>query len=328
MRIDVHVHLSALLPGHGSMSAKILRSPQFWLLAKLFGIPIDPSRTDDALVEKLTTDLDAATELDAAVLLAFDAVYTPDGRRDDANTHLYLANDYVRLLTTRHPKLLFGCSVHPYRPDAVAELERCVAGGAVHCKWLPLVQNFDPSELKCFPFYEALAHHKLPLLCHTGGEAMLPNLNHLADPALLLPAIERGVTVIAAHCGTRSRGRETDFLPRWCEMALEHEHFYGDTAALNLPTRSYAYPKLLADERLLNKLVHGSDWPVMPVPPAGRLGVVGALRAMKQHNWLRRDAQMKRQIGLDDAYFARAARLLRLDVPQRTPPLAQTPGPL
>lgn len=328
MRIDVHVHLSALLPGHGSMSPRILSSPQFWLLAKLFGIPIDPSRTDEALEAKFAKDLDAAEELDAVVLLAFDAVYDLEGRRDDANTHLYLTNDYVRLLATRHRKALFGCSVHPYRADAVAELERCVAGGAVLCKWLPLVQNFDPSHPKCFPFYEALAHHKLPLLCHTGGEAMLPNLNKLADPALLTSAVRRGVTVIAAHCGTRSRKRETDFLPRWSRMALEHEHFYGDTAALNLPTRSYAYRKLLADERLLKKLVHGSDWPVMPVPPARQLGAVRALHWFQEHNWLRRDALMKRETGLDDAYFARASGILRLGPSQRTATLAQTAEPI
>ena len=61
-------------------------------------------------------------------------------------------------------KMLFGASVHPYRKDAVAELERCVAAGAVLLKWLPITQGFNPADPRCFPFYEALAHHKLPLL--------------------------------------------------------------------------------------------------------------------------------------------------------------------
>ena len=315
MVIDCHVHLSALLPGHGQMSAKILGSPKFWLLAKVLGIPIDPARTDEALERFLIKQLDAAVELDAAVLLAFDAVYTLDGKRDDANTHLELDNDYVRLLVRRHPKLLFGCSVHPYRRDAVEELERCISGGATLCKWLPITQGIDPSHPKCFPFYECLAHHGLPLLSHTGGEKMLPNINDRADPTLLMPAIRRGVTVIAAHCGTRSAKSETDYLPQWCRMALEHEHFYGDTAALNLPTRSYAYPILMADERLRAKLIHGSDWPVYPVPPASSLGLVETLRQWEERNWLRRDAAIKRKIGLDDAYFGRAAGILRLPKP-------------
>src|SRR6185312_14728454 len=105
-------------------------------------------------------------------------------------THLYVSNDYVIELAKRHRKVLFGASVHPYRKDAVAEIERCVADGAVLLKWLPIVQDFDPSDERCFPVYEALAHYKLPLLCHTGGERSLPNLNpHVADPLLLTPAL-------------------------------------------------------------------------------------------------------------------------------------------
>ncbi|MGC4033185.1 MAG: amidohydrolase family protein [Tepidisphaeraceae bacterium] len=312
MTIDCHVHLSALLPGHGSMSRRILKSPQFWLLAKWLGVPIDPARTDAALEAVLVRLLDEAVELDAVVLLAFDAVFNVDGLRNDADTHLTLENDYVRLLAERHRKILFGASVHPYRPDAIAELERCVRGGAVLLKWLPITQGIDPSHPKCFEFYDALAHYKLPLLSHTGGEKMLPNINNLADPTLLLPALRRGVTVIAAHCGTRSAGSETDYLPAWRKMALGHEHFYGDTAALNLPTRSYAYRTLLEDARLRAKLVHGSDWPVMPVPPASQLGLAGALRQLEERNWLRRDVAIKRQIGLDTDYFARAGKLLRL----------------
>lgn len=312
MTIDCHVHLSALLPGHGAMSARLLKSPRFWLLAKRFGIPIDPALTDEALEKLLVRQLDEAAELDAAVLLAFDAVYTLDGNFDHANTHLALDNDYVINLAARHPKLLFGCSVHPYCPDAVAELERCVRRGAVLCKWLPITQGIDPSHPKCFPFYEALAHHGLPLLSHTGGEKMLPNLNNLADPALLLPALRRGVTVIAAHCGTRSGLGETDYLPQWSRLALEHEHFFGDTAALNLPMRSYAYRTILQDERLRAKLVHGSDWPVVPIPPATQLGPIEALRQLEEGNWLRRDVAIKRKLGFDSAYFDRAATILRL----------------
>ena len=322
MRIDCHVHLSALLPGHGMMSPRLLRSPRFWLLAKRFGISLDPAYADDALERLLVTQLDEAVELDAAVLLAFDAVYDLDGKFDESNTHLVLENDHAINIVARHPKLLFGCSVHPYRPDAIEELERCVRRGAVLCKWLPITQGIDPSHPKCFPFYEALAHHGLPLLSHTGGEKMLPNINRLADPTLLLPAVRRGVRVIAAHCGTRSAYRESDYLPQWSRMAIEHEHFYGDTAALNLPTRSYAFRKLLADDRLRSKLVHGSDWPVIPIPPAMLLGAAEVVRQLEQGNWIRRDAAIKRKLGLDDAYFTRAATILRLPPVQSETPEA------
>ena len=209
--------------------------------------------------------------------------------------------------------MLLGASVHPFRKDAVAEIERCVAAGAVLLKWLPIVQNFSPADDRCIPIYEALAHHNLPLLSHTGGEKSLPNLKtDVMDPTLLLPALKRGVKVIAAHCGTRSSPSETDYVSTFIRMAKEHEHFYGDTAALCFPTRSYAFKSLLADDAVRNKLLHGSDWPIISIPPASQLGFAKSIRLMSDRNWMRRDVSAKKLLGFDDAYFRRASKVLRL----------------
>jgi predicted TIM-barrel fold metal-dependent hydrolase len=226
-----------------------------------------------------------------------------------------VTNDYAADLARRYPKLLFGASVHPYRADAVAELERCVAAGAVLVKWLPVVQNIDPADPRCLPFYEALAHHQVPLLCHTGGEMALPApYMQYAKPELLVPALERGVTVLAAHCGTRSTPFEADHVPAFVRMAKEYERFYGDTSALNTPTRCYAYDRILTDEVVRRKLVHGSDWPVISLPPL-RLGLWTAWHAIRrERNWMRRDVLIKQALGFDDAYWHRLAGLLRLPV--------------
>lgn len=294
------------------MSPRLLKSLPFRFMRWRFGIKGSDGGAERQVEAKLAQTIADTPELDAAVVLAFDAVHTREGEFDAANTHLYVTNDYAREVTARHEKMLFACSVHPYRKDAVAEVERCVKAGAVLMKWLPLVQNFNPADALCFPVYEALAHFKLPLLSHTGGEKSLPYLDAAsADPALLLPALERGVTVIAAHCGTTSSVLDTDYLPRFCRMAREHEHFYGDTAALNLPNRSYAWKTLLADAQVRNKLVHGSDWPIISLPPIRRLGLAG-LKHFRQDNWMRRDVMIKRELGLDDAYWQRGATLLRL----------------
>ena len=156
-----------------------------------------------------------------------------------------------------------------------------------------------------------MAHHRIPLLTHTGGELSLPYVNYAyADPALLIPAVKRGVTVIAAHCGTRATPFEKDFLPTFVRMAKEHEHFYGDTAALNLPTRSYCYKTLLDDHAVRRKLVHGSDWPIISVPPV-RIGLRKAMSLfLRESNWLRRDVLVKRALGFDDDYWHRAATLI------------------
>ena len=314
MIIDCHVHAVADTPGHGRISAKLRRSLTFRFLRWKLGIRNSKGEAFEREAEaKLINTINSAAPLDAAVVLAFDAVYDRDGKLDEANTHLHVTNDYVADLAERHPKILFAASVHPYRKDAVAELERCVARGAVLLKWLPLVQNFNPTDPLCFPLYEALAHFRLPLLSHTGGEQALPLLNkNTADPALLIPALERGVTVIAAHCGTRGHLFETSYLPTFARMAHRYENLYGDTAALNLPTRNHAYDTLLNDDVVRSKILHGSDWPILAIPPV-RIGWREALRLLrKEGNWMRRDLLVKQRVGFDEAYLRRASTLLRL----------------
>ena len=269
--------------------------------------------TERQLAQRLVDVVNGTEQIDAAVVLAFDAVHDRDGRLDEANTHLYVTNDYVIELARRYPKFLFGASVHPYRKDAVAEIERCVRAGAVLLKWLPIVQNFDPADERCAGVYEALAHYKLPLLSHTGGEKSLPTLNAaVADPMLLEPALKRGVTVIAAHCGTRSSPEETDYVPHFMRLARQYENCYGDTSALNLPTRWYAYERLLNDPTVRRKLVHGSDWPIPAFPPVTQLDLSDCVRLMREGNWMRRDVLIKQHLGFDADYWHRAATLLRM----------------
>ena len=208
--------------------------------------------------------------------------------------------------------MLFGASVHPYRRDALDELERCIAGGAVLLKWLPVSQGMDPAHPRCIPFYEALAHYKVPLLCHTGGERSLPRVDDsLADPKLLAEALKRGVTVIMAHCGTRSAPTNRDYLPQFMRLARQYENCYGDTSALNLPSRWYAYEQILADPVVREKLVHGSDWPIIAIPPVGQIDVGTSIGLLRDPNWLRRDVRIKQRLGFDHAYWARAGNVLR-----------------
>jgi uncharacterized protein len=314
MIVDCHVHVAADSPDHGSVSRRLRNSVAFRFMRRRLRLPREDGPVlERALEGRLAQTVRETQGLDAAVVLAFDAVYDAGGHRDEARTHFFVSNDYVAEVAGRHPHLLFGASVHPYRRDAVAELERCVRLGAVLLKWLPVVQDFDPADARCFPLYEALAHHRLPLLCHTGGELTLPNLNRrVADPRLLEPALRRGVTVIAAHCATRATLWDADYLPEFVRLARAHERLFGDTAALNLPTRSYAYRTLLRDPGVRRKLVHGSDWPILSVPPV-RIGWRKALGLFwGEPNWMRRDVLAKRELGLGDDYWHRAAGLLRL----------------
>lgn len=313
MRIDCHVHVSACLPGNGSMSPRLLGSLPFRFMRWRLGIKGYDEAAERAVEKLLADTLNETTDLDAAVILAFDATYTPEGNFDAARTHLHVTNDYVISLAAKHPKMLFGASVHPYRKDAVAEVERCVKAGAVLMKWLPLAQGFNPADERCIPVYEAMAHHGLPLLSHTGGERALPVVDPtVASPALLEEALRRGVTVIAAHCGTAATPTEQTYIDLFVRMAREHERFYGDTAALNLPFRCGAYDTLLKHPDIREKLLHGSDWPIIALPSPSRIGWGNSRRVMSDRNWMRRDITIKRHLGLDDADLTRAAGVLRL----------------
>src|SRR5581483_8078496 len=118
MIIDCHVHVIATAPGHGSMSRRLRNSFTARFARWRLGIPNDFGEAFDRLTEsKLVDTIDGAVPLDAAVVLAFDAVYDEDGNFDSENTHLYVTNDYVAELADRHTKVLFGASIHPYRKD-------------------------------------------------------------------------------------------------------------------------------------------------------------------------------------------------------------------
>jgi predicted TIM-barrel fold metal-dependent hydrolase len=318
MVIDCHVHVSVMTGGRGVMSPKLVNSLPFRFMRWRLHIEGEGERQDQEVEAKLISTIAGAKALDAAAVLAFDGVYTDDGVLDEGRTHLMVSNGYVIDLARRHEQVLFGCSVHPYRKDVVRELERCIAAGAVLMKWLPISQGMDPSDARCVPVYECLAHHGVPLLAHTGGEHTLPRVDDsLADPMLLVPALKAGVKVIAAHCGTKSFPGERSYLDEWCRLAREYEHFYGDTSALNLPTRRYAYDVVLNDPVLRGKLVHGSDWPVIPIPGWRQIGTWG------EPNWLARDVEIKRRLGLtEDEYWRRASKVLRMPIAggSRVPP--------
>lgn len=295
------------------MSRYLLNSPSFRFLQWRFGLSGASPETEVALERKLIETIDSTPGLDAVALLAFDGVHTADGHFDAPRTHLYVTNDYVIELARRHRKVLLAASVHPYRKDAVQELERCARAGAVLMKWLPIVQDFNPAHPKCIPFYEALAHFKMPLLCHTGVEHALPNHDKsTADPALLVPALERGVTVIMAHCGSRVFPWEPNFTPTFMRMAREYEHCYGDTSALNVPLRWYALEQCMADPVVEKKLIHGSDWPILAIPPFMKLGLDETAELMTDGNWMSRDVSIKRRLGMSDDYWHRGATVLGL----------------
>jgi len=246
--------------------------------------------------------------LDKVLLLALDGAYDETGEFCPDHTALQVDNDFVGDAVAHHPEFIFGASIHPYRNDAVAELERLVRKGAALVKWIPSGQYIDPSHPKCMAFYEVLAHYGVPLLSHTGVEHTLGSkrarYNH---PQRLIPALERGVKVIAAHCGVHLFLHEPSFFNSWADMARKYEHFYGDSGAFSIVTRIPALKRILKDPVLQGKLLYGSDYPGIPSPYwCWQLGVPKMRRLAQMANPLARTMGVMQALGMPEEVFERA----------------------
>lgn len=319
MIYDLHVHVAGIGSGGSGnyLAPAFQRRYAFRRLVHCLKLPPEAITWPDCdhQIARRILDWVDGSMVDRAVLLAFDGACHEDGTRDHDRTLLVADNDFVADLAEKNKKILFGASLHPYRRDAVAELERLIGRGACLVKWLPSAQNIQPDHPRCLEFYEALAHFEIPLLCHTGVEHTLNEFpDTLNDPKRLIPALERGVTVIAAHCGTRIFLHEKSYLKSWREMALQHEHFYGDISAFGIVTRIWLLGNLLKSPALTAKLLFGSDFPIpqMPLSCLGPVSLRHALEVRRMANPFDQAVAMMQAAGVPNTVFARAGQLLRI----------------
>jgi predicted TIM-barrel fold metal-dependent hydrolase len=165
----------------------------------------------------------------------------------------------VLALAKNHPEFLPAVSIHPARPDALEELDRCLAGGAVMMKCLPNCHNINCNDPRYTPFWERMAAARLPLLAHTGGEHTVPIVcQKYSDPRILESPLNCGVNVIAAHCATKSGLFDPEYFFAFREMTQRYGNLFGDISAFNVPIRGRHVAECLLSP-LAERLVHGSD---------------------------------------------------------------------
>lgn len=316
--IDMHVHIVGNGAGGTGCWLRVTgwHRPLAALMLRQIGLPGDAMTGDlDRLyVERLLEQV-RASSLGAAVILAQDDVYDERGRVMAGVGSFYVPNEYVLKLAREHDEFLPAVSIHPGRPDALEELDKCLAADAVMMKCLPNCQNFDCSDRRFMKFWERMAEAKLPLLAHTGGEHTLPIVRkEFSDPRRLKLPLEIGVTVIAAHSATKSGLTDPEYFHHFVAMTAQFANLYGDTSAFNVPLRG-RHTRQCIREPLAARLVHGSDY---PVPVSGLWswlrGFVDwrAYRAAQRNpNVLERDYQLKVAMGFRPEHFTHIARLLR-----------------
>ena len=323
MRIDCHVHLV----GNGTGGTGCLYRPRGFtrlgapLLLRAVGLPRSALTGDlDRLYAEQILRFVRESSLDAAVVLAQDEPYEENGAMIPNVGSFYVPNDFVLRLARDHGEFLAAISIHPARRDALEELDRCVAAGAVMLKCLPNCQNIDWNNPRYTRFLERMAETGLILLAHTGSERTLPVLAPaLASPHVLTRALEIGVTCIAAHCGTGMMVVDPDYFDVFVEMTRRFPRLYGDNSALaccNFRTRPGAIRRMTTEPELAGRILHGSDVPV-PVSAA----VLWALGMVPWRTWretarvanpIERDAQIKRALGFGQGTCTKLGTLLRV----------------
>ncbi|MAF64200.1 MAG: amidohydrolase [Planctomycetes bacterium] len=282
--VDVHAHLAGVgTDGSGCEVNPRMRSwlhpadrVRFEFYLSAAGVT-DPAHADRQVAERLTA---LAAHIDPPIrvcLLAFDRHYDPDGSLDREATEFHVPNEWVWETASARPDLFVpAISVHPYRQDALSELDRWGERGVRLVKWLPNAMGIDPSSERCDAYYERLRRWDMTLLSHTGLEMAVESAEDqcLGNPLLLRRALDAGVRVIAAHCATLGTDIDLDHPehPRVSSFELflrmmDEERYvgllFGELSATVLVNRSGDRLRtLIGREDLHPRLLFGSDYPM------------------------------------------------------------------
>lgn len=157
-------------------------------------------------------------------------------------------------------------SIDPHKGRLGArEAEELIATGVVKgFKFHPTCQGFYPNDRMAYQLYEVIAHHKLPVIFHTGHSGIGTGMRggggmrlkysqpiHIDDVAVDFP----DMTIILAH-------------PSWpwtdeaLSMALHKPNIYIDLSGW-MP--KYFPPQIVqyANTQLRSKMLFGSDFPLI-----------------------------------------------------------------
>lgn len=294
--LDVHVHVVGLgQDGTGCFVGERMLTPanpleylKFTVYRTAAGVT-DDQKCDVQFVQTLAGLLRSQAPHGRALLLAFDMFHGEDGKPDRTQTEFFTPNAYVLKLARAYPDLFVaGASVHPYRPDAVDALEEAVAGGAVAVKWLPNAMNIDPSSPRCDALYDAMVRLRVPLITHAGEEKAVhaEERQRLGNPLLLRRPLERGVTVVVAHCASLGPNPDldapgapmVDSFDLWLRLMREERwrgRLFGELSAMTIVNRvGRPLAEVLRDPDLSARVLNGSDYPLPAINVLMQTGAV------------------------------------------------------
>lgn len=151
----MHVHIVGNGSGGTGCWVRVTgwHRPLAALMLRQIGLPGSAmtGELDRLYVERLLEQV-RDSSLGAVVILAQDDVHDEHGRVMKDVGSFYVPNDYVLKLAREHREFLPTVSIHPARPDAIEELDRCIAAGAVMMKCLPNCQNINCADKRLTKF--------------------------------------------------------------------------------------------------------------------------------------------------------------------------------
>ncbi|MEM7386599.1 MAG: amidohydrolase family protein [Verrucomicrobiota bacterium] len=321
--IDMHCHTAGIgAGGSGAAISKQLRNSwKFGLYLRCFGSDEKTvnEKGDTVLLDVIARSIRQSVHVDGAVILAMDAPHDADGTPDENGVEVLVPNRFVGREVKKYPELHFGASVHPNRADALEELEWSKENGAVLVKWLPNIQDINPSEARYETYYQKLVELDLPLLTHVGDEDSFSKTNNaLGDPHLLRRPLKAGVRVIAAHVASSGESEGQENVERLLEMMPEYPNLVADLSTLTQFNRRKYLPKVLNDSRLEGRLLYGTDYPLTNTPLvtpwqfALNLKWGQLLHLARTKNSWDRDVRLKAALGVPQEVFHLSRRYLGL----------------
>ena len=254
----------------------------------------DIAQFDEQYVSRLVSLIEQIPRGVKYHLLAFDYYYKADGKRSVESSEFYVPNKYVFGLAGRYPEFFTpAVSVHPYRPDAVEQLEYWAQQGVRFVKWLPNAQGIKPDDVRLDTDYAALREHNMILLTHVGEELAVSSKSDdqaLGNPLLFTRPLDQGTKIVMAHAGSlgqsmdKSSGRWRDNFELFMQLMEAPEYrnnLFGDISAITQFNRLPGpLMRLLERSDIHDRLVNGSDYPL----PA--INVVVSTRILAFHGFI------------------------------------------
>jgi len=313
--VDMHCHLAGIGAGGSGcwVSPRMRNNWRFNIFLRSFGVSQKEmmEQGDRLVADRISESLAQSKYVSKAVLLALDGVVGDDGQLDTNRTEVFVPNEFVAALAARHTNLLFGASVNPYRPDALARLDWAKAHGAVLVKWIPPVMEINPDDPKLIPFYKKMVELKLPLLSHTGEEKSFPRTaEELGDPEKLRLPLSLGVTVVAAHIASSEKYHGERGPDRLARLMREFPNLYTDISALTQVNKPGALKEALTRPEFAGRLLYGTDFPLINTALESpwysfHLSLRQKFQIWRTKNSWDRDVLMKHDLGVPAETFAR-----------------------